>query len=117
MTTSQNGPATSPAGPSGRCEWCNMPGHYPSDCGWIRETDPFHRGLFLAELLADLAELRHAATVAYAEAFLGHVGTDAQRTQAAKLAAADAHLEAEKQAARVAGYRHMVAEGADDATS
>jgi hypothetical protein len=87
----------------------------PAHCPFITERDPVQRGLFLAELLSELADLRHWTTITYADAFLSAPGTDAQRTQAAKLAAADDHQAAERAAARVAGYRHMI--GVNDAAS
>jgi len=64
----------------------------------------------LGALLRDLAQLRSNATVTYAEAFLaGDKGTDRQREQAAKLAAAPDHLAAEEAAAAVAAYQLMIA--------
>lgn len=121
MTDSASGPATSPVGPQGRsdapvrCEWCSLNGHHPWHCPHLIERDPLDRGLFLTDLLSDLAAYRAETTRTYAEAFLEASGTDAQRTQAAKLAAADAHMTAELAAAKVAGYRLMI--GATDATS
>lgn len=116
MTNSASGPATSPAGPQGRkrCEYCAAE-HYSHECPNLAERDPLHRGLFLADLLSELAMMRHHATTTYADAFLNATGTDSQRTQAAKLATADAHLAAELSAARVAAYRYIIGEGANNA--
>jgi hypothetical protein len=124
MSDSASGPATSPVGPQGHskreppephCQWCHGP-HFPWTCPHLNERDPLDRGLFLVDLLSDLAALRAAATATYAEAFLAAPGTDAQRAQAAKLAAADDHMAAELAAAKVAGYRLMIG-GTNDATS
>jgi hypothetical protein len=113
MAKSASGPATSPAGPQGRCEWCNMPHHRsvsggPALCPFLTETDPVQRGLFLAELLSELAQCRYEATTTYAAAYLAAEGSAEARTQTAKLEAADEHLAAELAAARVAGYQQII---------
>jgi hypothetical protein len=74
----------------------------------LTERDPVHRGLFLNELLAELAQLRHAASVIYADAYLDADGNAEARTQAAKRAVADEHLAAELAAARVSAYQVMI---------
>jgi hypothetical protein len=120
MTNSHSGPATSPAGPSGRvrCEWCNLLDHTPSECPYLAQRDPVGQALFLVELLTELATARLAAVVKHANAYLDATGTDASRSQTARIAAANERLAAEFAAAKVAGYQHIlkgtVLEGTSD---
>jgi hypothetical protein len=85
----------------------------PSSCPYLAETDPPLQALFLVELLSELAQLRHAETIAYAQALADASGTEAVRARA-KGAVADEHLAAELAAARVAGYQHILKGTSDD---
>jgi hypothetical protein len=113
MTQATNGPATSPAGPSGRpgqaadCQWCGR-NHYTSDCPYLYQRDGVGRALELMRLHRELAELRATATRIYATAYLEADGNAEARTQAAKLATAKAHLLAEYAAAKVNAYQRLL---------
>lgn len=119
MTKATNGPATSPAGPSGRpgqaadCGWCGR-NHYTSDCPYLYQRDGVGRALELMRLHRELAELRTTTTRIYATAFLEASGPVEVRTQAAKLASAKSHLEAEYAAAKVNAYQRLLEDVAAD---
>lgn len=113
MTKATSGPATSPAGPSGRpgvsatCGWCPSGNHYTSDCPYLYQRDGVGRALELMRLHRDLAELRATTTRIYATAYLEAEGNAEARTQAAKLASASSHLQAEYAAAKVSAYQRL----------
>lgn len=89
----------------------------PTGLGWPGTASPVpglpatveDQAAELARLLAELAAARRSATETYANAFLEAAGPVLERTERAKLAAADAVMRADLARAEVEVYRLLLA--------